>query len=325
MSDYRGTHALVLGGLGYIGCHVTERLHADGAAVTVVTRALGGHRDAAARLLAAGVRVLEADLRDGEAMRAAVAGQDIVFNLAGQSGAVRSMEDPTTDLEVNCGGNLALLEALRAVSPAATLIFVSSRLAYGKGGHLPVGEDQAADPLCIHAVHKLAVEQYLRIYGRIYGLRFAIARLTNPYGPGQPTGRTAYGVVNHMIQRALAGDAIAIYGDGSQQRDYVYVEDAAEALLRLGATPSARGRVYNVGSGAGTRLVDMARAIVDIAGRGRVEFTAWPPLADQIETGDFVADTARIRRDTGWEPRVGLVDGLQRTIGVYKSQATGVK
>src|SRR5439155_12096021 len=151
-----------------------------------------------------------------------VTGQEVVFNLAGQSGAVRSMEDPATDVEVNCRGNLALLEALRAASPAATLVFVSSRLSYGKGGHTPVAEDQPADPLCIHAVHKLAVEQYLRIYGRIYGLKFSIARLTNPYGPGQPSGRTAYGVVNHMIHRALAGDAIAIYGDGSQQRDYVY-------------------------------------------------------------------------------------------------------
>jgi len=325
VSDYRGRSALVLGGLGYIGRHVTEQLHTGGAAVTVVTRALGRHRAAAARRAAAGVRVLEADLRDGEAMRAAVTGQEVVFNLAGQSGAVQSMEDPTTDLEVNCRGNLALLEALRAASPAATLVFVSSRLSYGKGGHAPVAEDQPADPLCIHAVHKLAVEQYLRIYGRIYGLTFSIARLTNPYGPGQPSSRTAYGVVNHMIHRAVAGDAIAIYGDGSQQRDYVYVEDAAEALLRLGATPAAHGRVYNVGSGAGTRLVDMARAIIDIAGSGRLEFTAWPALAGQIETGDFVADTARIRRDTGWEPRVGLVDGLQRTIAVYRSQATGVK
>jgi nucleoside-diphosphate-sugar epimerase len=325
VSHYRDRRALVLGGLGYIGSHVTERLRAAGAAVTVVTRTLAAHRDAAARLTAAGVRVLEADLRDAAAMRAAVGGQQVVFNLAGQSGAVRSMEDPSTDLDVNCRGNLVLLDALRAESPAATLVFVSSRLSYGRGGREPVTEERPAEPLCVHAVHKLAAEQYLRIYGRIYGLKFSIARLTNPYGPGQPSGRTAYGVVNQLIHLALAGDPLPIYGDGSQQRDYIFIDDASDALLRLGATPAANGRVYNVGSGAGTRLVDMARAIVDIAGSGRVEFTAWPALAEQIETGDFVASTDRIRRDTGWAPRVGLADGLRQTIAHYKSHMTSLK
>jgi nucleoside-diphosphate-sugar epimerase len=123
----------------------------------------------------------------------------------------------------------------------------------------------------------------------------------------------------------MAGDALPIYGDGSQQRDYIYIEDAAAALLQLGATPAANGRVYNVGSGIGTRLVDMARAIIDIAGSGRLEFMAWPALAEQIETGDFVASIDRIGRDIGWRPRVGLADGLKRTIAHYKSQVTSLK
>src|SRR5262249_1364866 len=212
----------------------------------------------------------------------------------------RSMEDPASDLDVNCRGNLVLLDALRSESPGAALVFVSSRLSYGKGSGAPVTESQRPDPLCIHAVHKLAVEQYLRIYGRTYGLKFAVARLTNPYGPGQPAGRTAYGVVNHLIHLAVAGDVLPIYGDGSQRRDYIYVDDATDALLHRAAAAGPNGDVYNVGSGTGTPIVDMARAIVDIAGAGRIEFVAWPPLAEQIETGDFVADTARIRSATGW-------------------------
>ena len=325
MSDYRNHRALVIGGLGYIGRHVTERLRTGGAEVTVVTRQLAPHRDAAAHLTAAGVRVLEGDLRDIDAMRGAVAGQDVVFNLAGQSGAVRSMDDPATDLDVNCRGNLVLLEALRLEGPEATLVFVSSRLSYGKAGPAPVGEEQHTDPLCIHAVHKLAAEQYLRVYGHTYGLKYSIARLTNPYGPGQPSSRTAYGVVNHLIHLALAGEALPIYGDGSQQRDYLYVDDAADALLELGATPSAIGRVYNVGSGIGTPIIDMAHAIIEIAGSGRVEFNAWPPLAERIETGDFVASIDRIRSDVGWKPRVGLLDGLRQTIAFYKCQVTSPK
>jgi len=279
VSDYRNHRALVIGGLGYIGRHVTERLRTGGAEVTVVTRQLAPHRDAAAHLTAAGVRVLEGDLRDIDAMRGAVAGQDVVFNLAGQSGAVRSMDDPATDLDVNCRGNLVLLEALRLEGPEATLVFVSSRLSYGKAGPAPVGEEQHTDPLCIHAVHKLAAEQYLRVYGHTYGLKYSIARLTNPYGPGQPSSRTAYGVVNHLIHLALAGEALPIYGDGSQQRDYVYIDDAVDALLELGATPSAIGHGYNVGSGIGTPIIDLAHDIIDIEGRRRDVYNAMPQVA----------------------------------------------
>src|SRR5439155_5990137 len=124
--------------------------------------------------------------------------------------------------EVNCLGNLVLLDALRSHNPAARLVFVGSRLAYGRTGPDPVNEDRAPDPLCVHAVHKLAVEQYLQLYSRSYGLSCTIARLTNPYGPGQPRERTAYGVVNRLIHLALSGAALPIYGDGLQRRDYIY-------------------------------------------------------------------------------------------------------
>jgi nucleoside-diphosphate-sugar epimerase len=254
-------------------------------------------------------------------MCAAVAAQDVVFNLAGQSGAVRSMEDPWTDLDVNCRGNLVLLEALRRERPSAKLVFVSSRLAYGRVGASAVGEDHAPDPLCVHAVHKVAVEQYLKLYGQMYGLAFAAARLTNPYGPGQPRERTAYGVVNRMIHQAIAGETLQVYGDGQQRRDYIYVDDAVAALVRMAESPASAGRTYNVGSGVGTPLIEMAHAINEIAGGGRIEHVAWPQLAAQVETGDFVADITRIRRELAWEPRVSLADGLERTIAFYRAHA----
>ena len=117
------------------------------------------------------------------------------------------MEDPWTDLDVNCRGNLVLLEAMRARNPHAKLVFAGSRLQYGSPTRMPVAEDDAGDPLCLHAVHKRTVEEYLRLYGALFGLRFTIARVTNPYGPGQPTGRTAYGVINRLIHLALADRA----------------------------------------------------------------------------------------------------------------------
>lgn len=321
MSAFEHRRVLVIGGFGFIGVSLSERLRALGARVTIATRSIDRHRDAAADAASRGAHVVEADLRDAEAMRAAVAGQEIVFNLAGQSGAVQSMEDPFTDLDVNCRGNLVLLEALRTENRSAKLVFVSSRLVYGRVAAVPVSEDHELNPTCVHAQNKHAVEKYLQVYGHVHGLACTIARLTNPYGPGQPTDRTAYGVVNQMIHLALAGDPILVYGDGRQQRDYIYIEDAVAALLRMGELPASSGRIYNVGSGVGTRLVDMARAIVAMAGGGHLETVVWPPLAERVETGDFVADIGRIHRELSWEPRVSLEEGLERTVAFYRAHA----
>ena len=318
---YTDRHVLVVGGFGFIGLTLTRQLARLGARVTVVTRALDRHRASMADLEPLGVRALEGDLRDPRAIGAALVGQAVVFNLAGQSGAVRSMEDPWTDLDVNCRGNLVLLEAVRAMPSAPKLVFVSSRLAYGLGGGVAVGEERPPDPLCVHAVHKVAVEQYLKIYSRLYGVTFTVARVTNPYGPGQPRERTAYGVVNRLIHLALSGEPLPIYGDGRQRRDYIHIEDAVQALLHLGESPASDGKVYNVGSGTGTPLVDMARTITSIVGGGRLEFVPWPPLAEQIDTGDFVANVSKIRRDVGWEARISLVEGLERTVAFYRAHA----
>jgi UDP-glucose 4-epimerase len=310
---------LVLGGLGFIGANLADRLLADGAEVTILTPLRERHADQAADFERRGARIVEGDLRDRELMPSLVDGQQYVFNLSGQSGAVRSMEDPWPDLDINLRGNLVLLEALRQSRAAAKLVFAGSRLEYGKPESLPVREDDLGDPLCLHAVHKRTVEEYLKLYAHLFGLTYTIARITNPYGPGQPKGRTAYGVINRLIHLALADEALTIYGDGSQQRDYVHVADVVDALLMMAHSPNANGRAYNVASGVGTRLIDAATEIIRIAGGGRIEHVAWPALAEQIETGDFVADVSRAKRELGWSPSRGLRDGLEDTIAHYRA------
>src|SRR5262249_55701047 len=221
----------------------------------------------------------------------------------------------------NCGGALSLLDALRAVNRTAKVVFTGSRLEYGRAGSTPVAESDGGDPLCIHAIHKITVEQYLKLYERLFGIRYVVPPLTNPHGPGQPRSRTAYGVVNRMIHLALGGDALPIFGDGCQRRDYIYIDDAIDALVALMTNAAAAG-VYNVGTGIGTPIVEMAHAIASIAGSGRIEHCAWPPLAEQIETGDFVADVSRIRRDVGWQARVTLDAGLRQTVAHYRANVT---
>jgi UDP-glucose 4-epimerase len=320
-SWYRGRRALVVGGLGYIGWNLTTALLDAGADVTVVTPLRARHEARAAACESRGGRVVEADVRDRPAMNAAVRQQAVAFNVSGQSGALRSVQEPAADLDVNCGGSLSLLEALRSESPDTKLVFAGSRLAYGAARALPVVEDHPLAPLCPHGAHKMMVEQYLSIYSRLYGVRATTLRITNPYGPGQPGDRSAYGVINYLIHRALSGQSLPIYGDGTQLRDYVYVNDVVDAMLLAGARADGDGRVYNIGSGVGTALVDAAHLIVSTAGAGHVEHVPWPAMVEEIDTGDFVADVSRAATELGWKPTATLADGLQRTIAASMAKA----
>ena len=322
MTSLATQRVCVIGGFGFIGANLTAKLLAQAASVTVVTPLRERHADLAVQFERAGARVIEGDVRDRQQVPTLAEGYDIIFNLSGQSGAVRSMEDPWLDLDANLNGNLVLLESVRATGLTAKIIFAGSRLQYGKAGRLPVSEDDPAEPLCVHAVHKRTVEEYLKLYSHLFGLRYAVARITNPYGPGQPQGRTAYGVINRLIQLALADEPLAIYGDGRQLRDYVHVDDVVDGLLAMAASDRSNGRAYNIGSGVGSPMIDVANDIVRLAGSGRVQHVPWPALAQQVETGDFVADVSRARRELGWAPKRHLREGIADTIAHYRSSAS---
>ena len=214
------------------------------------------------------------------------------------------MEAPIADLDGNCRANLVLLEAIRRYNPGAKLVFVGSRLQYGRPSALPVDEDHPRGALCVHAVHKNTIEEYLRVYAQLFGLRYSIARVTNPYGPGQPPSRVAYGVVNRMIYLALADRALPIYGDGSQRRDYIYMDDAASALMRLADSAAADWRAYNVGCGTGTAMVDMARAIIAI-GRRRPGSSMWHGRGwrSRLRPATSWRMSRASDREVGWAPR----------------------
>lgn len=317
-SWYAGKRVLILGGTGFLGVNLTRRLVECGALVTVTTSS-----DLRQRERLPGLTVVTWEVRDREGLRRLVSGTDVIFSLVGHSGAARSMLEPWADLEVNCEGQLTFLEAVRAEYPSAKIVFPGSRLQFGRARWLPVDESHPMEPLCLYGAHKLAGENYHLLYHRVYGLRTTVLRITNPYGPGQPPDRTDYGFVNWMVQQALAGRPLTIYGDGEQLRDFIFVEDLVDAMLMAGENSSTDGEAYNIGCGTGVSIRSVAELIVRTVGSGRVEHVPWPPLAQAIETGDFVADYSKFQKAVGWYPGVTLDEGIARTVRAYRHALEG--
>lgn len=251
------------------------------------------------------------DVRVRGDVKSALADAEIIFMMAGRSGALASDEHPVDDLQTNCGGLLNVLDVLRERGGRAHVVFPGSRLQYGRVSTIPVTEDHPLAPLVPYGVHKTFCEQYLAFFFRRCGITYAVGRLTNPYGPSASTLFRGYNVLNLMVSKALAGENVTVYGEGDQLRDCIFIDDAINALLCLGSLDG--NAVVNVGSGRGHALEEVARLAVSLAGKGKVVHVPWPPNALEVETGSFVADIKAIE-SLGWTPRYSLEDGLRKTI-----------
>jgi UDP-glucose 4-epimerase len=321
MARTDGRRTLVFGAAGFLGSHLTKRLVRDGWSVTGVVRDL----EAPHLLRRLGdslpdIQLVEADVNDEAFLEQVVAGADAVFPFAGESGAARSMRAPISDAEANVIGTVKLLEALRRVNPGATVLFPGSRLQYGRVKRTPVDEEHPQEPTSLYGLHKLVAEGYHRLYFDIYGLRTICFRISNPYGPFQDRPDRAFGVVGTFIARALNDEPLEIYSGGKQLRDYLFVEDLVDLCVRAVTEPAAVGQVFNVGGPRATSLKEMAEAVVQAVGRGRVVDAPWPELERSVETGDYVTDISRAIRMFGWQPTTSLEEGLRRTVETHRSR-----
>ncbi|HUT54917.1 MAG TPA: NAD-dependent epimerase/dehydratase family protein [bacterium] len=318
-NDWKGRAVLVTGGLGFIGSNLALRLAELEARVTVVDSLVPGHGGNRFNLAPARdrVRLVIGDLRENKIIENAVKGQEVIFNLAGQVSHTDSMEDPFTDLEINCRSQLSLLEACRAHNRDGKIIFAGTRGQYGKPQRLPVDETHPQRPTDINGIDKTAGEAYHLLYHQVHGIRACSLRLTNTYGARHQMRSSRQGIVNWFIRLALGNATIPIYGDGLQMRDCNYVDDVVDAFL-LAAGPATDGQVYNLGGGDPRPLIELARMIVSLAGGGRIETVEFPASSRAIEIGSYHADFSRFHQATGWGPRVALRDGLQRTIDYYR-------
>ena len=317
---FGGTKCVVTGGLGFIGSNLSLALAAAGADVTVIDAGVPTHGANPANLSGAArpIQVVDADIGDRGAVAEAVTAARFVFNLAGQVSHIDSLRDPYADLDINCRSQLTLLEACRHNNPAAKVVYAGTRQIYGRPDSLPVSEAHLVRPTDVNGINKAAGEYYHLVYNNVFGVRACSLRLTNVYGPRQLIRHNRQGFIGWFIRLAIENAEIPIYGDGSQLRDFVYVDDAADAFLRAGASDACNGEVFNIGGETPVSHRELTSLLLEIAGRGRVRFVEWPAEKKAIDIGSFYATSAKFSNVTAWRPAVTLGDGLARTIGYYE-------
>jgi UDP-glucose 4-epimerase len=308
----------ITGGLGFIGSTLARRLVDLHARVRIVDKLLPEHGGNPFNIcgLEDRVDVVEADVRDFVAMKELVAGCDVVFHLAGQSSHLDSMRDPLTDLEINACGSLAVLEACRAVNPAARVVYASTRQVYGIPEHLPVDEGHPLRPVDANGISKIAAESYHTLYA-LHGIRSCSLRLTNTYGPRMRIKDARQTFVGLWVRQLIEGEPILVFGDGSQLRDFNYVEDVVDALLLAAIRDEASGRIFNLG-GPRISLKDLAMEMIRLHGSGTTRLEPFPPELKRIDIGSYYADFSLIQRELGWQPSMSLSDGLTETLGYYR-------
>jgi UDP-glucose 4-epimerase len=318
---YAGRKVMVTGGLGFIGSNLVHHLADAGADVLIVDSLFPDYGGNPFNIhgLEDRVRVNISDVRDTTSMEALVRDREIIFNLAGQVSHIDSMRDPHTDLEINCRAQLSMLEACRKFNPQVRVVYAGTRQVYGRPDRLPVDETHLVRPADINGVNKAAGEYYHLLYNNVFGIRACSLRLTNVYGPRQLIRHNRQGFIGWFIRLAIEGKEIQVFGDGSQLRDFVYVDDAAAAFMQAGATDACDGEVFNVGGDEPISHKDLVALLIDVAGSGSVRYVDWPEEKKRIDIGSFYTDSSKFRGAVGWRPQVDLRSGLERTIAFYRA------
>jgi UDP-glucose 4-epimerase len=317
---FRGRRVLITGGLGFIGSNLARRLVEAGADVLLVDSMIPEYGGNVANIagIEDEVTVNIADVRDVHSLPYLVGDREVIFSLAGQTSHLDSMTDPYTDLEINCRAQLSLLEACRLANPDVRIVFASTRQIYGRPEYLPVDERHPIHPIDVNGINKTAGEWYHLLYGQMYGIPVCVLRLTNTYGPRMRVKDARQTFLGYWLRQIVAGEEIAVFGDGLQRRDFNYVDDAVDAFLLAATREEALGKVYNLGDSEVVSLLDLARKLVELNGKGTFELVPFPEDRKAIDIGDYYSDFTRIRDDLGWQPRVGLDEGLRRSIEFYR-------
>jgi UDP-glucuronate 4-epimerase len=313
------THTLITGGAGFIGSHVAERLLGRGEQVSLLD-CFDPYYDPAVKrrtaemLIQRGARFVEADLRDPQALAPALAGVERVVHLAARPGVRASIQDPVTTLAINVTGTLNLLEAMRA-DQARHVVFASSSSVYGGDAAVPFREDQPASrPLSPYAASKRAGEHLCASYVEAFGFHVTALRFFTVYGPrGRPDM-----AIGKFIAKALRGESVPLYGDGSVIRDFTYIDDIVDGIVAALDTPSEGFEVLNIGGGCTATMRELIDLLGEAVGAPLV-LESHPPAAGDMPATH--ADLTRAKARLGFESKVPLADGIARTVAWYRQES----
>jgi nucleoside-diphosphate-sugar epimerase len=307
------TAYLVTGGAGFIGSHLAEELVRRGERVRVVDSLITGKRGNLAHI--PGIDFLEGDLADLSVAHRAVQGMEIVLHQAAIPSVPRSVEDPITSNRANVDASLNLLVAARDAG-VRRVVYAGSSSAYGDTPVLPKAESMPTAPLSPYALQKLVAEEYCRMFTRLYGLETVTTRYFNVFGPRQDPTSPYSGVISLFVSALCAGRPPTIHGDGEQTRDFTYVANVVDGVLRASSAPGVSGEVINIATGGRISLNQLFRTIRDLLGAAVEPAYAAPRRGD---VHDSRADIEKARRLLGYEPTVSFDEGLQKTIEWYRS------
>ena len=302
---FSNSQVLITGGLGFIGSHLARRLVVLGAKVTLVDSLIpqyGGNlfniqdiRDQ--------ITVNISDVRDPHSMAYLIKGKDFLFNLAGQTSHMDSMQDPNTDLAINASAQLSILEACRLHNTDIKLVFASTRQLYGKPDYLPVDERHPIRPVDVNGINKLAGEWYHLLYNNVYGIRACALRLTNTYGPGMRVKDARQTFLGIWVRNLIEGKPVLIFG--------------VDALLIAAESEKTNGEVFNLGSPEVINLKVLAKMMVELYAGGSYELVPFPTERKAIDIGDYYSDFSKFRNGLGWSPKISLKEGLRKSLGYY--------
>ncbi|MBX9689423.1 MAG: GDP-mannose 4,6-dehydratase [Candidatus Obscuribacterales bacterium] len=318
--SFAGKSVLITGGMGFIGANLANRLVDLGAKVTIMDAMIPDYGGNEFNLypIQDRVRINYCDIRDENAVVYLVKNQDYVFHLAGQVCHLMSLSNPFPDIEINITGTAILMEALRKHNKDAVVVYTGTRGQYGPSVSLPVNEEAPTNPKGIYEISNLSAEKIIKVYNDVHGIRSVLLRLSNIYGPRSQMKHSRFGVCNWFVRVALDDDTIKVFGDGGILRDFLYVDDCVDAILRSAVTPEAYGEIFNVGSDIPVSFMELVTTIIKVAGQGKWEYAEFSPERKAQEPGDFYSDVSKIARIVGWSPSTSLEEGLAKTIEYYR-------
>ena len=260
-----------------------------------------------------------ADIRDQFSMNHIVKNKDIIFNLAGQTSHLDSMEDPLTDLDINCRSQITILEACKNYNPNVKIVFASTRQIYGKPIYLPVDENHPIQPIDVNGINKFAGESYHILYHNVYGINSTVLRLTNTFGQKMRIKDSKQTFLGIWLRNVLENKPICIYGDGSQLRDLNYIDDVVNALLMVAIYSKSNGKVYNLGSKEIISLNDLAEKLIQANEFGVIEKKQFPKKLKKIDIGNYYSNFDKITKEINWKPKFSINEGLLNTLNYYRS------